>query len=101
MRVNPMLFGTNLHANDESGEPIKVFIRDIGLSLYCYPDGGGYYYLHRPIFCWRFPAQIKGLLDRMFCLMDLSAEQLGGSAVAAWQDDGPVAHRRRRGSRQC
>ncbi|MGA2619353.1 MAG: hypothetical protein ABSF26_17225 [Thermoguttaceae bacterium] len=46
--VNPLLFGTNLHANDESGEPIKAFIRDIGLSLCRYPDGGGYYYLHRP-----------------------------------------------------
>jgi hypothetical protein len=22
--VNPLLFGTNLHANDESGEPLKV-----------------------------------------------------------------------------
>ena len=28
-----------------------------------------------PVFCWGFPAQIKGLLDRMFCLMDLSGEQ--------------------------
>ncbi len=47
--VNPLLFGTNLHAKDESSEPIKAFIRDIGLSLYRYPDGGGYYYyLHRP-----------------------------------------------------
>jgi len=43
--VNPMLFGTNLHANDQSGEPIKAFVRDIGLKLYRYPDGGGYYYL--------------------------------------------------------
>ncbi len=46
--VNPLLFGTNLHAKDESSEPLKAFIRDIGLSLYRYPDGGGYYYLHRP-----------------------------------------------------
>jgi multimeric flavodoxin WrbA len=28
-----------------------------------------------PIFCWGFPAQIKGLLDRMFCLMDMAGEQ--------------------------
>lgn len=24
-----------------------------------------------PVFCWGFPAQIKGLIDRMFCMMDL------------------------------
>jgi multimeric flavodoxin WrbA len=23
-----------------------------------------------PVFCWGFPAQIKGLVDRMFCMMD-------------------------------
>ena len=46
--INPLLFGTNLHANDESGEPVKAFIRDVGLTLYRYPDGGGYYYLDRP-----------------------------------------------------
>jgi len=28
-----------------------------------------------PVFCWGFPAQIKGLLDRMFCLMDLTGER--------------------------
>ena len=28
-----------------------------------------------PVFCWGFPAQIKGLLDRMFCLMDLDDQQ--------------------------
>jgi multimeric flavodoxin WrbA len=28
-----------------------------------------------PVFCWGFPAQLKGLLDRMFCLMDLAGEQ--------------------------
>jgi multimeric flavodoxin WrbA len=28
-----------------------------------------------PIFCWGFPAQIKGLLDRMFCLMDMAGER--------------------------
>jgi multimeric flavodoxin WrbA len=27
-----------------------------------------------PVFCWGFPAQIKGLLDRMFCLMDMAGE---------------------------
>ena len=26
-----------------------------------------------PLFCWGFPAQIKGLIDRMFCLMDFDA----------------------------
>lgn len=28
-----------------------------------------------PVFCWGFPAQIKGLVDRMFCLMDYAGEQ--------------------------
>jgi multimeric flavodoxin WrbA len=26
--------------------------------------------LAAPVFCWGFPAQIKALIDRMFCLMD-------------------------------
>jgi multimeric flavodoxin WrbA len=26
--------------------------------------------LAAPVFCWGFPAQIKGLVDRFFCLMD-------------------------------
>jgi multimeric flavodoxin WrbA len=30
-----------------------------------------------PIFCWGFPAQIKGLIDRMFCMMDLDGERAG------------------------
>jgi multimeric flavodoxin WrbA len=30
-----------------------------------------------PIFCWGFPAQIKGLLDRMFCMMDFDGERPG------------------------
>ena len=34
-----------------------------------------------PIFCWGFPAQLKGLLDRMFCLMDMAGEQ----SAAPWQ----------------
>ena len=30
-----------------------------------------------PVFCWGFPAQIKGLIDRMFCLMDFDGERTG------------------------
>ena len=30
-----------------------------------------------PVFCWGFPAQVKGLLDRMFCMMDFEGERLG------------------------
>jgi multimeric flavodoxin WrbA len=30
-----------------------------------------------PVFCWGFPAQIKGLIDRMFCLMDFDDESPG------------------------
>jgi multimeric flavodoxin WrbA len=28
-----------------------------------------------PVFCWGFPAQIKGLIDRTFCMMDFSGER--------------------------
>jgi multimeric flavodoxin WrbA len=27
-----------------------------------------------PVFCWGFPAQIKGLIDRLFCMMDFDGE---------------------------
>ena len=39
-----------------------------------------------PIFCWGFPAQIKGLLDRMFCLMDMAGEQ----PAAPWRAGKPM-----------
>ena len=40
-----------------------------------------------PVFCWGFPAQIKGLIDRMFCMMDFDGERpgaprLNGKAMA-------------------
>jgi multimeric flavodoxin WrbA len=28
-----------------------------------------------PVFCWGFPAQIKGLIDRTFCMMDFEGER--------------------------
>jgi multimeric flavodoxin WrbA len=31
-----------------------------------------------PVFCWGFPAQIKGLIDRMYCMMDFEGERLDG-----------------------
>jgi multimeric flavodoxin WrbA len=39
-----------------------------------------------PVFCWGFPAQLKGLLDRMFCLMDLA----GGQPAASWRTGKPM-----------
>jgi multimeric flavodoxin WrbA len=30
-----------------------------------------------PVFCWGFPAQIKGLIDRTFCMMDFEGERAG------------------------
>lgn len=39
-----------------------------------------------PVFCWGFPAQIKGLLDRMFCLMDMAGEQ----PAAPWRRGKPM-----------
>ena len=47
-RVEPRVFGTNLHANDESTDAVKAFIRDIGLTIYRYPDAGSYYFLQSP-----------------------------------------------------
>ena len=39
-----------------------------------------------PAFCWGFPAPIKGLLDRMFCMMDYDGERPGalGSTTSRW-----------------
>ncbi len=34
-----------------------------------------------PVFCWGFPAQIKGLIDRMFCMMDFDGERAGAPRV--------------------
>jgi multimeric flavodoxin WrbA len=31
--------------------------------------------LAAPVFCWGFPAQIKALIDRMFCMMDFDGER--------------------------
>jgi len=28
-----------------------------------------------PVFCWGFPAQIKALIDRLFCMMDFDGER--------------------------
>ena len=39
-----------------------------------------------PIFCWGFPAQLKGLLDRMFCLMDMAGEH----PSAPWRAGKPM-----------
>ena len=33
--------------------------------------------LTAPIFCWGFPAQIKGLIDRMYCMMDFAVRRPG------------------------
>jgi multimeric flavodoxin WrbA len=39
-----------------------------------------------PVFCWGFPAQLKGLLDRMFCLMDITGQQ----PPAPWRSGKPM-----------
>ena len=49
-----------------------------------------------PVFCWGFPAQIKGLIDRMFCMMDFDGER-AGCPSATRQADGPFAYRGWRG----
>jgi multimeric flavodoxin WrbA len=30
-----------------------------------------------PVFCWGFPAQLKGLIDRLYCLMDFEGRRVG------------------------
>ena len=40
-----------------------------------------------PVFCWGFPAQIKGLLDRMYCLMDNEGEH----PTPPWRPGKPMA----------
>jgi multimeric flavodoxin WrbA len=30
-----------------------------------------------PVFCWGFPAQIKALIDRLFCMMDFAGDRVG------------------------
>ena len=43
--------------------------------------------LAAPVFCWGFPAQIKGLVDRMYCLMDFEGRRSGvpGSTASPWR----------------
>ena len=49
-----------------------------------------------PVFCWGFPAQIKGLLDRMFCMMDFDGERPTplGCTASRWASCSPAAARR-------
>ena len=51
-----------------------------------------------PVFCWGFPAQIKGLIDRMFCMMDFDGERPDAPRLHG-KSDGPFAYRGRRGGR--
>ena len=46
-----------------------------------------------PVFCWGFPAQIKGLIDRMFCMMDFDGKRTGalGSTTSQWPSCSPAA----------
>ena len=50
-----------------------------------------------PVFCWGFPAQIKGLIDRMFCMMDFAGDALMflGYMASGWPFCSPGAVRRR------
>jgi multimeric flavodoxin WrbA len=34
-----------------------------------------------PIFCWGFPAQIKCLIDRMYCMMDITGRRPGAARL--------------------
>jgi hypothetical protein len=62
--VNPLVFGTNLHANDESTDAVKAFIRDTGLTIFRYPDAASYYFLQKPGDGWGSAAG-KGADDKL------------------------------------
>ena len=64
-RINPLVFGTNLHAKNESTEQVKAFIRNTGLSIYRYPDGGSYYYLDKPGDGWGSVTPNKAAGDKL------------------------------------
>lgn len=61
-------------------------IRDDANELYRRMVAADLVLIAAPIFCWGFPAQIKGLLDRMFCLMDMAGEQ----PAAPWRAGKPM-----------
>ncbi len=46
-----------------------------------------------PVFCWGFPAQIKGLIDRMYCMMDFDGKRLTplGCTASRWRCFLPAA----------
>ena len=52
-------------------------INDDANGLYRRMAGADLTLLAAPVFCWGFPAQIKGLIDRMFCMMDFDGERPG------------------------
>jgi multimeric flavodoxin WrbA len=50
-------------------------LRDDGNDLFRQMAAADLVLLAAPVFCWGFPAQIKGLIDRMFCLMDFEGRR--------------------------
>jgi multimeric flavodoxin WrbA len=54
--------GCELCLNDDDANPL--FLRMVQAELVL---------IAAPVFCWGFPAQIKGLIDRFYCLMDFDS----------------------------
>ena len=52
-------------------------VSDDGNALYRRMVAADLVLIAAPVFCWGFPAQIKGLIDRMYCMMDFEAERSG------------------------
>jgi multimeric flavodoxin WrbA len=50
-------------------------IGDDANSLFRQMAAADLVFIAAPVFCWGFPAQIKGLIDRMFCMMDFDGER--------------------------
>jgi multimeric flavodoxin WrbA len=51
-------------------------VKDDGNSLFRHMAASDLILLAAPVFCWGFPAQIKGLIDRLFCMMDFQGRRV-------------------------
>jgi multimeric flavodoxin WrbA len=50
-------------------------IADDGNSLFRRMAAADLVLIAAPVFCWGFPAQLKGLIDRLYCMMDLEGRR--------------------------
>ncbi|MBI4858977.1 MAG: NAD(P)H-dependent oxidoreductase [Candidatus Riflebacteria bacterium] len=81
----------------KTGEATLCATEDDGNRLFQKMIEADLVLLSAPVFCWGFPAQIKGFIDRLYCLMDLKGEppqgapRLHGKSMALLLTAGGVA----------